>query len=263
MHKREGMVYMLKAVLFDVGGTLHTQVMTEASTRRFRSLIREVLSQRGILSGIDDETLFSAISEGGKRYKKFTEEALTELDPDVIWQDYFLAPFDFDKALLSGLGEELSCIFDLEEKEIIPREGLHETVAALRARGYQLGIISNIMSRTMVGKVLERHGLTDAFSYVLQSSDCKIRKPDPRIFDLCLIDLGLTRDEVIYVGDTISRDVRGAKAAGWRIIQIDNPLTYHRDTAYRNMGYAPEYFIYALPEIIGIVDGLRQAEKGG
>lgn len=252
---------MIKAVLFDVGGTLHTQVATEESKKKFRALVREVLNRRNILTDIDDETLFSAIAEGRKRYTKFGEDNMTELDPDVIWQEYYLSSFDFDKSLLAGLGEELCCLCDLEEKEIIPREGLHETIRALQERGYQIGIISNIMSRTMVPKVLERHGLSDAFTYILMSSVCKIRKPDPRIFDLCLSELGLTKDEVIYVGDTISRDVRGTNAAGWRIIQIDNPLTYHRDTAFRDMGYKPEYFIHKLPEIVPILDQLR-AEEG-
>lgn len=252
---------MIKAVLFDVGGTLHTQIATEESGRRFRALVRGALARRGLLADIDDEALFSAIAEGGRRYKAFTEEALTELEPDRIWQEYFLAPFAFDRSRLEGLGEELCCIYDLELKEIVPREGLRETVAALREHGYRLGIISNIMSRTMVGRVLERHGLTDAFPYVLQSSDCKIRKPDPRIFDLCLRDLGLAKEEAIYIGDTISRDVRGTKAAGWRIIQIDNPLTYHRDAAFRDMGYEPEYFIHRLPEAVEILDRLREEEE--
>ncbi len=251
---------MIQAVLFDVGGTLHTQVGTEASRKRFRALIRGALSGRGLLGDVDDETLFAAIAEGGRRYKAFAEEALTELEPDTIWQEYFLAPFAFDRRRLEGLGETLCCIYDLEAKEIVPREGLRETISALHERGYRLGIISNIMSRTMVGKVLERHGLTDAFPYVLQSSDCKIRKPDPRIFDLCLRDLGLSREQAIYIGDTISRDVRGANAAGWRIIQIDNPLTYHRDTACRDKGYRPDYWIQKLPEAVAILDGLREKE---
>ncbi len=250
----------MKAVIFDVGGTLHTQVRTEESTRRFRTLIRGVLSQRGILTEIDEDTLFTAIDEGGRRYKAFTEEHLTELDPDVIWQTYFLAPFDFDRSLLSGLGEALCCIFDLEEKEIRPREGLQETISGLLARGLRLGILSNVMSRTMVRQILERHGLTSAFSYTLLSSECRIRKPDPRIFEICLADMGLPKEEVLYVGDTISRDVRGALAAGWQIIQIDNPLTYHRDAAFRDMGYAPTYFIHTLPEILPIVDSLCAKE---
>ena len=227
---------MIKAVIFDVGGTLHTQVKTAESTRRFRALVRAVLSRRGILSETDDETLFSAITEGARRYKQFSEE-----HPDVIWQDYFLAAPGFDKHLLEGLGEELCCIFDLEEKEIIPREGLQETISGLRARGYRLGILSNVMSRTMVGNVLERHGLSGAFPYVLQSSVCKIRKPDPRIFEICLHDMGLSKHEVIYVGDTVSRD--------------------HRDTAYRDMGVHPTYFIHALPEILPIMDSLRAEES--
>ena len=236
---------MIKAVIFDVGGTLHTQVKTDASTRRFRALVREVLSQHGVLEETDDETLFSAIDEGARRYKKFSEDHMTELNPDVIWQDYFLSPFAFEKSRLSGAGETLCCIFDLEEKEIIPREGLQETIQALQSRGLRLGILSNVMSRTMVHKILIRHGIADAFPYILQSSECKIRKPDPRIF----------------VGDTISRDVRGANAAGWKIIQIDNPLTYHRDAAFRDMGYTPDARIYRLPEILTVLD--RLAEKEG
>ncbi len=252
---------MIKAVIFDVGGTLHTQVKTDANTRRFRALVREVLSQHGVLEETDDETLFSAIDEGARRYKKFSEDHMTELDPDVIWQDYFLSPFAFEKSRLSGAGETLCCIFDLEEKEIIPREGLQETIQALQSRGLRLGILSNVMSRTMVHKILIRHGIADAFPYILQSSECKIRKPDPRIFDICLSDMHLTREEVIYVGDTISRDVRGANAAGWKIIQIDNPLTYHRDAAFRDIDYTPDARIYRLPEILTVLD--RLAEKEG
>ena len=71
---------MIKAVIFDVGGTLHTQVKTDASTRRFRALVREVLSQHGVLEETDDETLFSAIDEGARRYKKFSEDHMTELE---------------------------------------------------------------------------------------------------------------------------------------------------------------------------------------
>jgi putative hydrolase of the HAD superfamily len=45
------------------------------------------------------------------------------------------------------------------------------------------------------------------------SVQSQIRKPNSSIFDAACCDLGLKNNEVVYVGDTISRDVIGSKNA--------------------------------------------------
>ena len=62
--------------------------------------------------------------------------------------------------------------------------------------------------------------------------------------------MGLKPSELAYVGDTISRDVRGVRNAGWRMmIQIENPLIAHRDAGLENAGYKPDYLIRDLAEV--------------
>lgn len=59
---------------------------------------------------------------------------------------------------------------------------------------------------------------------VVMSSNAGIRKPDPEIFHIAVDQLGLERKECAYVGDTISRDVIGAREVGLGlVIQMHNP----------------------------------------
>ena len=141
----------------------------------------------------------------------------------------------------------------MEKRELAPREGLHETLTARRDLGYRLAIISNVMSTTYIPHFLRENGISEFFEDIQMSSLCRIRKPRPEIFGRSLAALGLTKEEVVYVGDTISRDIRGARAAGWPVIQIDNPAAYHRDTAFVGQ-FPPDARIEKLEELVGLLD---------
>lgn len=243
----------IKAVVFDVGGTLLTFQATEEADRMYITHTMAYLNQHGILLGADPDEVMKHIEAGAKRYKRFTEEDLIELDCDTIWRDYMLSGFDIPSEQLTGMGETLSFLYDMEKRELAPREGLRETLTALRDRGYRLAIISNVMSTTYIPHFLRENGISEFFEDIQMSSLCRIRKPRPEIFGRSLAALGLTKEEVVYVGDTISRDIRGARAAGWPIIQIDNPAAYHRDTAFVGQ-FPPDARIEKLEELVGLLD---------
>lgn len=253
---------MIKAVLFDIGGTIHTQVETEESRRDFSTACLALLNAHGLLLGEDAETLVANIDRDIEAYKDYAMSKLIELDPDTIWKDYALNSYAFDRDKLTGLGEELCFLLDRRRKEIRKRPHLNEMSAALYERGYRLGIISNILSHGFVPAILKEHGVDRYFEHLVLSSDCGIRKPSPAIFDLCCEQMGLGKDECCYVGDTISRDIIGARRSGWRtIIQIDNPLSYHRDVGLEDCGCVPDYRIFDLGDIPGILDEIRRADE--
>ena len=204
------------------------------------------------------------INAGAKAYKSYTEQELIELPPDVIWQKFFLKDFDIPEEKLAGLGEELCYMFDRYRKHIVKREGLKETLEALRQRGYRLGVISNIMSTTFVPRILKEHGVDQYFETLTMSSVCGIRKPRPEIFEIALNEMRIGKEQAAYVGDTISRDVRGVRNAGWPLmIQIDNPRIYHKDEKYRGMGYEPDVKIGSLPEVVTAVEQYNRNLKEG
>lgn len=73
--------------------------------------------------------------------------------------------------------------------------------------------------------------------------------------------MGICKSEACYVGDTISRDVRGVRNAGWpMMIQIENPRIYYKDEKYRGMGYKPDVLIHELPELTAVLDAHKLKE---
>lgn len=236
----------IQAVFFDIGGTIHVQEATSEQDVRYANLVHRLLKEHGIEAGTPRD-LLSKIDCGAQKYKKYVEEQLVELPGEQIWTQFMLPGIPG----LEPISEELSFLFDRYRKQITPRKGLHEMLDALRTQGYQLGVISNIMSRTFVPRILEEYGIAEHFQTLTLSSECGIRKPRREIFDLALTASGIPRQAACYVGDTISRDVRGARWAEWPLmIQIDNPHTYHKDQAFRDAGFEPDVRIHSLMEII-------------
>lgn len=154
---------MIHAVFFDIGGTVHTQDATPESDRDYIRRLWCFLHMNHIYTAETPEQLLEHINAGAKAYKSYTEQELIELPPDVIWQKFFLKDFDIPAEKLAGLGEELCYMFDRYRKHIVKREGLKETLEALRQRGYRLGVISNIMSTTFVTRILKEHGVDQYF----------------------------------------------------------------------------------------------------
>lgn len=255
---------MIQAVFFDIGGTVHTQDATPESDRDYAQRLWSFLGMHHISTAETPEQLLEHINAGAKAYKSYTEEELIELPQDVIWQKFFLKDFNVPEEKLAGLGEELCYMFDRYRKHIVKREGLEETLEALKQRGYRLGVISNIMSTTFVPRILKEHGVDRYFETLTMSSVCGIRKPRPEIFEVALNDMKIDKSEAAYIGDTISRDVRGVRNAKWPLmIQIDNPRIYHKDEKYRGMGYEPDVKIRTLPEIVPAVEQYNRNLKEG
>ena len=88
----------------------------------------------------------------------------------------------------------------------------------------------------------------------LSRSAAGIRKPSAEIFRIAERELGLGPEELAYVGDTLSRDVKGVRNAGWRLmIQIKNPGAAHRDKGLEHSGLKPDYLVEGLEEIPEII----------
>ena len=91
------------------------------------------------------------------------------------------------------------------------------TLAALRASGLELGLITNGSVR-MQSRKLECLALSPMFDTILISDAEGISKPDPRIFSRALERLNATAAQSVFVGDHPDVDVAGARAAGMRAI---------------------------------------------
>ena len=245
---------MIRAVLFDLGGTLHTCHSDEKTKLRFAKLLLERLEDYDIRLDMTPEALAAQLAVNGEIYKHATEQNLRELEPAVIWNDYYLREQAIGLERLRPIAEELSFRYDYERVRNLRRPGLRECMDRLKGMGLRLGVISNIISRSIVPHFLAEYGLTEDMEVVLTSAGTGIRKPSPLIFRMAEERLGLEATHLAYVGDTLSRDVLGVRNAGWRLaIQISNPSSAHRDAHLAGSGLEPDYRVGRLAEIPDII----------
>lgn len=96
-------------------------------------------------------------------------------------------------------------------------EAAKPTLDYLAAR-YPLVLVTNFYGN--VAAVLADFGLDRYFLTIIESAVVGVRKPDPRIFALGVEALGLRPEEVLVVGDSISKDILPAESLGCRTAWI-------------------------------------------
>ncbi len=250
---------MIKAVLFDLGGTLHTADSPPGRELWFARRLMDRLGDYGIILEGTPEQLAARLGERAEEYKRHSEEDLRELPGAEIWSGWYLKDYGLTEQALAPMAEELSFLYDYERVRVMRRPHLPETMEALKRMGVRMGVISNIISRSVAPHFLREYGIDAYMECVVTSCATGIRKPDAGIFRIAEREMGLGPDELAYVGDTVSRDVRGVRNAGWRtMIQIRNPGTAHRDRGLEHSGWEPDYLIGDLAEIPAII----QRENG-
>ena len=246
---------MISTLLFDLGGTLHDVRGTQESRLRFAEHLIRRLDQYGIRLDTDAESLAAVLRTNAETYKHRGELDHTELSQPEIWNDWYLKDYSIGRERLEEIAEELSFLYDYERVENMRKKNLRETIETLHDMGIRLGIVSNIISTSLVPHVLNEYGISKYMECIVMSSSTGIRKPDPRIFEIALQEMGVSPEETGYVGDTISRDVLGSRNAHLALsIQIENPSIAHRDTAFHGADAPkPDYLIRELDEIPEII----------
>lgn len=96
-------------------------------------------------------------------------------------------------------------------KEIIPMLKL------LKSRKIKIGLISNCYSEEAT--VIKKSILYPYFDTACLSYEAGIKKPDERIFQLCLDRLEIAPKDCLYVGDGGSLELEAAKKAGMQPLQ--------------------------------------------
>lgn len=102
--------------------------------------------------------------------------------------------------------------------ESVPGE-VRPALAALRARGYRLVVVSN--ANGTLHRAFERLGLTPSCDLILDSFHEGVEKPDPRFFHIAMERAGATAATTLHIGDLYHVDVVGARAAGIRPVLLD------------------------------------------
>ncbi len=102
--------------------------------------------------------------------------------------------------------------------------GAKELLLGLRARGQRVHLLSNAQ-RMFTLYELEKLGLIPLFDSISISSDCGVKKPDPRFFRRLLQERGIDPSRAVMVGNDGDCDIRGAQAVGLATLYIRSNLS--------------------------------------
>lgn len=83
---------------------------------------------------------------------------------------------------------------------------------------YRLGIVSNFYGNLQ--SVCDETGIGPFFSISIDSADVGCSKPSPAIFEAALGALEVGASDAVFVGDSIPRDMAGARGIGMRHVLL-------------------------------------------
>jgi putative hydrolase of the HAD superfamily len=199
------MGHELSAVAFDLDGTLYPNY--RLNLRIFPFILREL-------------PFILAFSEARNRLRGKGRP-----------REYPLPGEDFYGAqarlMALRLGSSASAVRDKTERHIyrgwesfFPKIKLYprvrESLESLRRGGIRLALLSDFPPE----RKLEALGLGGLWDLVLSSETCGALKPDPLPFGVLARGLGLEPSRILYVGNSLAYDIRGAKNAGFRTALI-------------------------------------------
>ena len=107
-----------------------------------------------------------------------------------------------------------------------PAPGTHKTIGALRRAGIRVMVVTNSDGHAAENLRDARICHTTAgdgatIDGVIDSELVGSGKPDPAIFRIALKRASVAADAAVHVGDTLSSDIAGARAAGIVPIHLD------------------------------------------
>lgn len=124
--------------------------------------------------------------------------------------------------------------------------GARELITQLSGQ-YSLALLTNGAPDLQREKIAAT-GLEPLFKAIAVSGEYGIGKPKPEIFNHLMEELGVSAGESIMVGNSLERDIAGARNAGIRSIWIRVP------GSEEHAEVIPDHTITALNEIPGIID---------
>lgn len=241
---------MLKGILFDLGGTLYSYARLGDATRE--TLVR--LAQE--IGGTDPGSLLTHYREANAAADRLYAE-----QPCYLYRDYFRTIFD---DLMHRIGRpELRDHFEwFEEYQRVMlitamtiKDDCHETLQALSRDGLYLSVVSNA-DENMLHPLIARARLQQYLQHWTSSEAARSNKPDRRFFEIALQKADLAPDEVLFVGDSLEQDIRGAQSLGLRTVlvsEFEGPAPMH----IGGVDVKPDYEIRKLKELLPIVASMR------
>lgn len=145
------------------------------------------------------------------------------------------------------------------------------TLEGMRERVGKVGLISNTgrSPGTALRRLMNKYEILHFFDATIFSDEVGCRKPDKRIFQAAVAQLGSDPERTIHIGDDPEADIWGAKQFGMRALLFDYPVPEAfkqtrrslfalsgLDRRMLNSKMEPDARIKSLKEALAFIDSL-------
>lgn len=237
------MIFPHKAILFDWAFTLVD--LGEEDDRAALGKVFDRLNAEGIV--LPD-------IEGFHRnfhYDFYNQIKVSRLTfREVCFADVLSSHFARHKIVLDGKITHKE-ILETYYKEIYSSRKLYPEVTgvleSLKGAGVKMGIVSNTTNPGFM-KDYERKlmGMDSYFEFSIYSSEVIWRKPHPKIFHEAIGWMGFEPAEILFVGDNLEMDVKGAS-------QVGMPSAWlNRNNSPLKNGIVPDYILKSFSDLLDI-----------
>lgn len=203
----------IKALIFDMGGTLYKPVSDLCS------LTRDFLVEANIDGKHDfPDSEIVAATEGPDEW---LSNYMIEKQVGPHWVPSYDEWIEYDKQLLASLGiDDIEVVkryqvkWDQFQATAIPEliEGCKEGLEKLHARGFKLGIASNRFGDP--GEILRKSSIHHLFDSIEYTNVPGYRKPSPYMLVRVAQQLGINPHKCAYIGNIVKYDIEAASRAG-------------------------------------------------
>ncbi|MDR1248445.1 MAG: HAD family hydrolase [Treponema sp.] len=119
-------------------------------------------------------------------------------------------------------------------KKIKPYRYVKEILGDLKAAGFSLGLLSDFPAE----RKLEYLDLDGYWDTVICSEHVNRLKPDPAPFLELSRRMALPPEQILYVGNSVSYDILGAKRQGMKAALVSAPLRRRRNTGNADLVFS-------------------------
>ncbi|MFM0590310.1 HAD family hydrolase [Streptococcus suis] len=228
----------MKALIFDVDDTLYDQIQPfERALERHIEVAREQIAPLYLFFRRYADEVFEATAIGKMSLK----------DSHIYRMKHALADFGYQVSDATALAIQID--YDYFQGQIELSPVFPEIFSWCQAQGIAMGIITNGPYRHQLRKI-RTMGLVNWFEleHVLISGQVGITKPNPAIFQLMEERLGMSGEDICYLGDSFENDVVGAKAANWKAIWFN-----HRKRVEPIAPYQADKVVTAWDELVEVI----------
>lgn len=204
----------IKAVLFDFWGTVVENGIFPSPVKQVKYILRV------------DMPFTEYITRFEKAFMTSKFDNLTDAFANVI-KEFNLRSPRFVQDKLVGMWNKNTLLAK-------PFPDTIETLKKLREDGVKVGLICNT-DQFSVDQVLDKFDLRNHFDAIVLSYNVGHLKGDAELFDKAIESIGIPKEDIIMVGDSIESDIKGADNAGVKSYLIDRKDTREFDNKIKSL----------------------------